>query len=88
LISDCVCDKDRAAMPNVEMKVPLVDATKYIDVGGIDNLANLQILSEETILGAVRGRYENDNIHTYVGDILIILNPYVRFPVYTDEVCT
>jgi len=68
------------------MIVPFEDATKYINVGGEDNLANLQILSEETILAAVKGRYEKDNIHTYVGDILIILNPYIRFPVYTDKI--
>eukprot|EP00035_Acanthoeca_spectabilis_P019895 m.430125 g.430125 ORF g.430125 m.430125 type:complete len:1030 (-) comp17117_c0_seq1:1257-4346(-) len=72
-------------MPDVKMKVPFTDPTQYINVGGPDNLANLEQLEISTLLKAVQNRYNDDNIHTYVGDILIILNPYVRFPLYGAE---
>eukprot|EP00040_Diaphanoeca_grandis_P028910 m.168213 g.168213 ORF g.168213 m.168213 type:complete len:1032 (-) comp31505_c0_seq1:303-3398(-) len=60
--------------------------TDYINVGGLDNLADLQLLDEETMTKELKGRYDVDNIHTYVGDILIIFNPYVRLKIYSDKI--
>lgn len=68
------------------MRVPLTDPKEYLMVGGLDNLANLQDLTEDNVLAEIKGRFDSDNVHTYVGDILIVMNPYQRFPVYTPEV--
>jgi len=62
------------------------DPTGFINVGGADNLANLAELSEETLLEEIKTRYFAHNIQTYVGDILIVMNPYQRYPVYTPEI--
>lgn len=62
------------------------EPTSFLSVGGLDNLADLQLLDQETMTQELKGRYENDNIHTYVGDILIIFNPYQRLPIYTGKI--
>lgn len=51
----------------------------------VDNLTNLTEMSEESVLGQLKFRYENKVVYTYVGDILIALNPYERLPLYTPE---
>lgn len=62
------------------------DPSSFINVGGMDNLANLSELSEETLLEEIKNRYFAHNIQTYVGDILIVMNPYQRYPVYTPAI--
>ena len=62
------------------------DPTKFLMVGGVDNLANLAELSEETLLQELKARFMAHNIMTYVGDILIVMNPYQRYPIYTKAI--
>ena len=33
-------------------------------------------------------RYKNKHIYTYVGDILVSVNPFQKLDIYNDEVCT
>jgi myosin-3 len=33
----------------------------------------------------IQTRYDNENIYTYIGDILIALNPYRLLPIYGEE---
>lgn len=49
-----------------------------------DNLTTLQELNEETLLQAVRQRYDRDHIYTDVGDILVAINPFRVLPVYDE----
>lgn len=55
-------------------------------VGGLDNLAEMSALTRDSILEELKNRYNKDAIQTYVGDILIVLNPYIRFKIYTPEI--
>jgi len=64
------------------------NATTFINIGGVDNLANMAELSEETLLLELQGRFMAHNIMTYVGDILIVMNPYQRYPIYTKEIAS
>lgn len=50
--------------------------------GGTDDLATLSELNEEIILHELRARYSQDVIYTYVGDILIALNPFKPLEIY------
>eukprot|EP00038_Savillea_parva_P014489 m.11130 g.11130 ORF g.11130 m.11130 type:complete len:1020 (+) comp2818_c0_seq1:31-3090(+) len=68
------------------MKALADDPSGYLDVGGPDNLASLENLTEESIVQAIKGRYDVDNIHSYIGDILLIVNPHKRLGLYTDEI--
>ena len=52
----------------------------------------LMFLSQATLLENTRVRFANDHIHTYVGDILVVVNPFkwdvqqAGHPVYSDAV--
>eukprot|EP00729_Bicosta_minor_P004248 gene4248-12397_t len=62
------------------------DATTFVNIGGVDNLANLPELTEASLLAEINARFMAHNIMTYVGDILIVMNPYQRYPIYTKEI--
>mmetsp|Transcript_6068 Transcript_6068/g.15483 ORF Transcript_6068/g.15483 Transcript_6068/m.15483 type:complete len:1057 (+) Transcript_6068:245-3415(+) len=52
----------------------------------IPDLALLGELSVESILSVLQERYKKDDIYTYVGDILIAVNPYKILPIVAPEV--
>ncbi|XP_077989266.1 myosin-IIIa-like [Glandiceps talaboti] len=54
-------------------------------LGKIDDLATLANLDEETLLDELRYRYSKDQIYTYVGDILVAVNPFKDIGIYTKK---
>ncbi|XP_063960689.1 myosin-IIIb-like [Lytechinus pictus] len=50
-----------------------------------DDLASLESLNEDNMLEALCRRYEKDKIYTYIGDILIAVNPYKPLGIYSYE---
>ncbi len=50
-----------------------------------DDLASLANLDETVLLEELRVRYDEDKIYTYVGDILVAVNPFRAVPLYTPE---
>lgn len=46
------------------------------------DLCNLPDLNERTLLENIKSRFLNSNIYTYVGSILIAVNPFKFFPIY------
>ncbi|XP_059179629.1 myosin-IIIb-like [Physella acuta] len=50
-----------------------------------ENLALLEVLDEETIVNQLLNRYSQDEIYTYIGDILLAVNPFISLPIYSDE---
>eukprot|EP00050_Salpingoeca_kvevrii_P001275 m.166316 g.166316 ORF g.166316 m.166316 type:complete len:1002 (-) comp10335_c1_seq28:207-3212(-) len=52
--------------------------------GQADDLASLANLDEAILLEELRVRYTEDKIYTYVGDILVAVNPFKRLPIYGD----
>jgi myosin heavy subunit len=51
----------------------------------IDNLVDLDELSEGAILHHIRKRYFEKLIYTFVGPILVAVNPFENLPIYTDK---
>ncbi|CAL1536312.1 unnamed protein product [Lymnaea stagnalis] len=51
----------------------------------VENLAMLEVLDEEIIVNQLRNRYSQDEIYTYIGDILLAVNPFIALPIYTEE---
>lgn len=41
-------------------------------------MVNMQILNEAEILNNIRERYSVDNIFTYIGPTLVVMNPYKK----------
>uniref|UniRef100_A0A8C4QNP2 Uncharacterized protein n=1 Tax=Eptatretus burgeri TaxID=7764 RepID=A0A8C4QNP2_EPTBU len=56
------------------------------DCDQVVDLAKLTSLDEEHILGTLRDRYNKQQIYTYIGDILISINPYKLLPIYENGV--
>ncbi|EDQ88700.1 uncharacterized protein MONBRDRAFT_25921 [Monosiga brevicollis MX1] len=48
------------------------------------DLTSLEELSSETICEALAARYAHDDIYTYVGDILVALNPFRNIGIYSE----
>ncbi|KAH9423690.1 hypothetical protein DERP_005271 [Dermatophagoides pteronyssinus] len=49
---------------------------------GIDDMINLNDLHESALFWNLKKRYERNKIYTFIGDILISLNPYKMFEIY------
>ncbi|KAF5910734.1 hypothetical protein HPG69_004823 [Diceros bicornis minor] len=58
------------------------DAEKYCLE---DDLVNLEVLDEDTITHQLQKRYVDLLIYTYVGDILIALNPFQNLSIYSPQ---
>ncbi|XP_041116372.1 myosin-IIIb-like [Polyodon spathula] len=50
-----------------------------------DDLVSLQVLDEETLIAHLQKRYAALQIYTYVGDILIALNPFQNLNIYSPQ---
>ncbi|KAM8934081.1 myosin-IIIb [Pelodytes ibericus] len=50
-----------------------------------DDLVNLEVLEEETIIHQLQTRFADLQIYTYVGDILIALNPFQNLSIYSPQ---
>lgn len=50
-----------------------------------DDLCRLPSLSEQTLLEHLEGRFSQGRIYTYVGEILIAVNPFRFFPMYNPK---
>ncbi|KAJ3592660.1 hypothetical protein NHX12_007787 [Muraenolepis orangiensis] len=59
--------------------------TLTIDRSPDDDLVNLEFLDEETIISLLQRRYQELQIYTYVGDILIALNPFQALSIYSPQ---
>uniref|UniRef100_A0A8D0GZ51 Myosin IXA n=1 Tax=Sphenodon punctatus TaxID=8508 RepID=A0A8D0GZ51_SPHPU len=50
-----------------------------------DDLCNLPELNEKTLLENLRNRFKQEKIYTYVGSILIVINPFKFLPIYNPK---
>eukprot|EP01117_Protostelium_nocturnum_P004082 TRINITY_DN1536_c3_g1_i2.p1 TRINITY_DN1536_c3_g1~~TRINITY_DN1536_c3_g1_i2.p1 ORF type:complete len:1084 (-),score=304.60 TRINITY_DN1536_c3_g1_i2:217-3468(-) len=54
----------------------MAQSNKTVAKQGVDDLVMLPKVSEDAIVENIRKRYENDLIYTYIGPVLISMNPY------------
>ncbi|XP_056868855.1 myosin-IIIa isoform X7 [Takifugu flavidus] len=50
-----------------------------------DDLAALEVLDENKVTEQLQSRYSRDQIYTYVGDILIAVNPFHAMEIYAPQ---
>ncbi|KAM4027414.1 myosin-IIIa [Anomaloglossus baeobatrachus] len=55
------------------------------DQNDVDDLATLEVLDENTVTDQLQKRYNRDQIYTYVGDILIAVNPFRSLDLYSSQ---
>nr|XP_014350789.1 PREDICTED: myosin-IIIa [Latimeria chalumnae] len=51
----------------------------------VDDLATLEVLDENTVTEQLQKHYARDQIYTYVGDILIAVNPFQKLDLYSPQ---
>ncbi|XP_048205888.1 unconventional myosin-Ia [Perognathus longimembris pacificus] len=52
---------------------------------GVEDLVLLEPLEEKSLLENLQLRYENKEIYTYIGSVIISVNPYQQLPIYGPE---
>lgn len=59
--------------------------TANVKVSGVDDMVLLMKISEDAITENLRKRYNDDYIFTYIGPVLISVNPFKQLPYFTDR---
>ncbi|EDL01223.1 mCG128875, isoform CRA_b [Mus musculus] len=52
---------------------------------GVEDMTQLEDLQETTVLANLKTRFERNLIYTYIGSILVSVNPYRMFAIYGPE---
>ena len=90
LMSESESERSQSACDRLATKKSIVRAVRQKpqlpEQCGSDDLATLSNMSEDIVLEELRQRYSKDQIYTYVGDILIAINPFKLLPYYSPKV--
>merc|ERR1712158_59474 len=52
-----------------------------------DDVSNMTYLNEAAVLWNLKARYVSKLIYTYSGLFCVVINPYKRYPIYTERTC-
>uniref|UniRef100_A0A668A7E3 Unconventional myosin-Ib n=2 Tax=Myripristis murdjan TaxID=586833 RepID=A0A668A7E3_9TELE len=69
-----------AAAAKMEVKTSLLD-----NMIGVGDMVLLEPLSEDSFLENLRNRFDHNEIYTYIGSVVISVNPYRSLPIFTPE---
>lgn len=64
----------------MEVKTSLLD-----NMIGVGDMVLLEPLSEDSFIGNLRKRFDHSEIYTYIGSVVISINPYRSLPIYTPD---
>ncbi|NXG88200.1 MYO1A protein, partial [Stercorarius parasiticus] len=59
--------------------------TSLLDAAAVGDLVLLDPLTEELLLHTLQERFRRSDIYTYIGNVVISVNPYRPLPIYTPE---
>uniref|UniRef100_A0ACB8G7F6 Unconventional myosin-If n=1 Tax=Sphaerodactylus townsendi TaxID=933632 RepID=A0ACB8G7F6_9SAUR len=59
--------------------------TQNVKQSGVDDMVLLSKISEEAIVENLKKRFMDDYIFTYIGPVLISVNPFKQLPYFTDR---
>uniref|UniRef100_A0A8D0UXR2 Myosin IB n=2 Tax=Sus scrofa TaxID=9823 RepID=A0A8D0UXR2_PIG len=52
---------------------------------GVGDMVLLEPLNEETVINNLKKRFDHSEIYTYIGSVVISVNPYRSLPIYSPE---
>ncbi|XP_035859966.1 unconventional myosin-Ib isoform X6 [Sander lucioperca] len=64
----------------MEVKTSLLD-----NMIGVGDMVLLEPLSEDSFIENLRKRFDHNEIYTYIGSVVISMNPYRSLPIFTPE---
>ncbi|XP_067299390.1 unconventional myosin-Ib isoform X4 [Pseudorasbora parva] len=64
----------------MEAKTSLLD-----NMIGVGDMVLLEPLSEDSFIENLKKRFDHNEIYTYIGSVVISMNPYKSLPIYTAE---
>uniref|UniRef100_A0A3B3XM75 Myosin IB n=1 Tax=Poecilia mexicana TaxID=48701 RepID=A0A3B3XM75_9TELE len=64
----------------MEVKTSLLD-----NMIGVGDMVLLEPLTEDSFLENLKKRFDHNEIYTYIGSVVISLNPYRSLPIYTPD---
>uniref|UniRef100_A0A2K5ELF4 Unconventional myosin-Ib n=1 Tax=Aotus nancymaae TaxID=37293 RepID=A0A2K5ELF4_AOTNA len=67
-------------MAKMEVKTSLLD-----NMIGVGDMVLLEPLNEETFINNLKKRFDHSEIYTYIGSVVISVNPYRSLPIYSPE---
>uniref|UniRef100_A0AAY4EJX3 Unconventional myosin-Ib n=1 Tax=Denticeps clupeoides TaxID=299321 RepID=A0AAY4EJX3_9TELE len=67
-------------MSKMEVKTSLLD-----NMIGVGDMVLLEPLTEESFIDNLRKRFDHSEIYTYIGSVVISLNPYKSLPIFTAD---
>ncbi|XP_061883626.1 unconventional myosin-If [Entelurus aequoreus] len=59
--------------------------SQNVKQSGVDDMVLLSKITEEAIVENLKKRYMDDYIFTYIGSVLISINPFKQMPYFTDR---
>uniref|UniRef100_A0A670I140 Myosin IB n=1 Tax=Podarcis muralis TaxID=64176 RepID=A0A670I140_PODMU len=67
----------------MEVKTSLLD-----NMIGVGDMVLLEPLTEESFIDNLKQRFDHSEIYTYIGSVVISINPYRSLPIYSPEKAT
>uniref|UniRef100_A0A674C628 Unconventional myosin-Ib n=1 Tax=Salmo trutta TaxID=8032 RepID=A0A674C628_SALTR len=64
----------------MEVKTSLLD-----NMIGVGDMVLLEPLNEDSFIENLRNRFDHNEIYTYIGSVVISMNPYRSLPIYTPQ---
>uniref|UniRef100_A0A8C8VKT8 Unconventional myosin-Ib n=1 Tax=Pelusios castaneus TaxID=367368 RepID=A0A8C8VKT8_9SAUR len=64
----------------MEVKTSLLD-----NMIGVGDMVLLEPLSEESFINNLKKRFDHSEIYTYIGSVVVSINPYRSLPIYSPE---
>ncbi|XP_066045687.1 unconventional myosin-Ib isoform X5 [Chamaea fasciata] len=75
-----VHSKVKDKMAKMEVKTSLLD-----DMIGVGDMVLLEPLNEDSFINNLKKRFDHNEVYTYIGSVVISINPYRSLPIYTPE---
>ncbi|XP_037399869.1 unconventional myosin-XVB [Pygocentrus nattereri] len=66
-------------------QVLMPGSSQAVEVDEVEDLSQLQEVSESSVLLNLKKRFHRDSIYTYIGNMLLSVNPFKPLNIYTEE---
>ncbi|KAI2658343.1 Unconventional myosin-XV [Labeo rohita] len=65
--------------------VMMPGSSQAVEVDEVEDLAQLEEVCESSVLLNLKKRFHRDSIYTYIGDMLLSINPFKPLSIYTED---